>query len=335
MTERRKSALVLGAGGFIGSHLTRRLKSEGFWVRGLDLRVPPYNEGCADEFWTADLREMQVCLDAFDRDYDEVYQLAADMGGAGYVFTGDNDAEIMRNSLQINLNVVESFVRSRSRRIFYSSSACVYSKYNQTDASSPDCSEDSAYPASPDSEYGWEKLFSERLYLAYQRNHGVVCRIGRFHNVFGPEGAWNNGREKSVAAICRKVATAPEYGEIELWGNGSQTRSFLFIDDCLEGMVRLMRSDFSEPLNIGSDQMISINQLAELVINISGKKLNIRYIEGPVGVNGRNSDNRLITKWLKWKPERILLEGLVVTYRWIEQQVFQVEQKLPAGQPGP
>jgi nucleoside-diphosphate-sugar epimerase len=316
-----KSALVCGAGGFIGSHLVRRLKRDGFWVRGVDLKFPDFAETEADDFVLGDLRDAGFCREVVDRRFDEVYQLAADMGGAGYIFIGENDADIMHNSATINLNVLEALRRRAIRRVFYSSSACMYPAYNQEDPDRPNCSESSAYPAAPDSEYGWEKLFSERLYLAYQRNHGITVRVGRFHNIFGPDGTWTGGKEKAPAALCRKVASAPPGGEIEIWGDGRQTRSFLYIDECIEGTVRLMRSDFAGPVNIGSEEMVTINTLAQTIMRISGRDLSIRNIAGPTGVRGRNSDNRLITQRLGWAPSQPLVEGLKITYRWIEQQV--------------
>lgn len=316
-----KSALVCGAGGFIGSHLVKRLKKEGFWVRGVDLKYPEFAPTAADDFAIGDLRDPQFCKYVVDQPLMEIYQLAADMGGAGFVFTGDNDADIMHNSGLINLNMLEACVRRNVKRLFYSSSACIYPEYNQLDPDNPNCAEDSAYPAAPDSEYGWEKLFSERLYLAFQRNYGMEVRIARYHNIFGPEGAWRGGREKAPAALCRKVAEAPDGGAIEIWGDGKQTRSFLYIDECLEGTTRLMRSDFTGPVNIGSEEMVSIDQLADMVIRIAGKKLAKRHIAGPQGVRGRNSDNRLIYSRLSWKPEQPLDVGLRLTYAWIAAQV--------------
>jgi nucleoside-diphosphate-sugar epimerase len=316
-----KTALVCGAGGFIGSHLVKRLKVEGYWVRGVDLKEPEYSNTHADDFVIGDLRGPSVCGKIADRAFDEVYQLAADMGGAGFVFSGENDADIMHNSALINLNMVEACYKAGVKRIFYSSSACMYPAYNQVDPQNPRCSEDSAYPADPDSEYGWEKLFSERLYLAFKRNHGIDVRIARFHNVFGPEGSWNDGREKAPAALCRKIAEALDGGEIEMWGDGLQTRSFLFIDECLEGIRRLMGSDFAGPVNIGSEEMVSINQLAEMIMKIAGKKLLVRHVPGPVGVRGRNSDNRLIADKLGWKPSQPLEKGLKITYDWIRSMV--------------
>jgi len=309
------SALVCGAGGFIGGHLVRRLKAEGAWVRGVDLKRPEFRETAADEFVIGDLRDPAFCTAVTDRPFGEVYQLAADMGGAGYIFTGANDAEVMHNSATINLNMLEVCRRRNIRNIFYSSSACIYPAYNQDDPENPDCSEASAYPAAPDSEYGWEKLFSERLYFAYQRNHGLAPRVARFHNIFG--------REKAPAAICRKVAMAVDGEEIELWGDGAQTRSFLYIDECLEGVIRLMRSGFAGPVNIGSEEMISLDALARLVMRIAGKRLGIRHVAGPTGVRGRRSDNRLIRARLGWAPSERLEAGIRRTYRWIERQVRQ------------
>lgn len=316
-----KKALVCGAGGFIGSHLVRRLKSEGFWVRGVDLKFPCFSETEADDFLIGDLRDPQICSASVDQPFDEVYQLAADMGGAGFVFTGENDADIMHNSALINLNVLEACRRRNNKRIFYSSSACMYPEHNQLDPENPNCAEDSAYPASPDSDYGWEKLFSERLYLAYARNHGMQVRIARYHNIFGPEGSWNDGREKAPAALCRKVAEAASDGEIEMWGDGCQTRSFLYVDECLEGTIRLTRSAWQGPVNIGSDEMVSINKLVEMIIGISNKSVTVRHVPGPTGVRGRNSDNRLIEKKLKWRPSAPLKSGIEKTYAWIDNQV--------------
>jgi nucleoside-diphosphate-sugar epimerase len=316
-----KTALVCGAGGFIGSHMVRRLKDEGYWVRGVDLKFPEFWETVADDFVIGDLREQDLCRRIVDRRFDEVYQFAADMGGAGYVFTGVHDADIMHNSAQINLNMLDVCHKRNVKRIFYSSSACIYPEYNQLDPDNPNCAEDSAYPAQPDSEYGWEKLFSERIYLAYQRNKGMEVRIARFHNIFGPYGSWKDGKEKAPAAMCRKVAMAPDGGEIEIWGDGKQTRSFLYIDECLDGVLRLTRSDWSGPVNIGSDEMVSIDQLADMAMEIAGKKLAKKHIDGPLGVRGRNSDNRLIQEKLGWRPSRPLREGLEKTYRWIAAQV--------------
>jgi nucleoside-diphosphate-sugar epimerase len=325
-----KRALVLGAGGFIGSHLVKRLKAEGFWVRGVDLKQPRYAATAADHFISGDLRSMTVCEQALAGGFDEVYQLAADMGGAGFVFTGEHDADIMHNSAQINLNVLETARRGGIGRIFYSSSACMYPEYNQLDPANPKCSEDSAYPAAPDSEYGWEKLFSERLYFAYARNYGLTVRVARYHNIFGPEGSWNDGREKAPAALCRKVALARDGGEIEIWGDGSQTRSFLYIDECLEGTLRLTRSAFTGPVNIGSEEMVSIRQFAEMIMAIAGKRVRLRSVPGPTGVKGRNSDNKLIREKLGWAPSLPLTTGLTQTYRWIASQVERGHSDLAA-----
>lgn len=316
-----KRALVCGAGGFIGSHLVKRLNREGYWVRGVDLKHPEFTQSYADDFIVGDLRDPRVCERVTDQPFDDVYQLAADMGGAGFVFSGENDADIMHNSALINLNMVESSYKAGVKKIFYSSSACMYPEYNQMDPDNPKCSEDSAYPASPDSDYGWEKLFSERLYMAFNRNYGIDVRVARFHNIFGPEGSWNDGREKAPAAFCRKVAEAPDGGEIQMWGDGLQTRSFLYIDECLEAVRRLMESDFMGPVNIGSEEMVSINQLAEIVMDVAGKQLSIKHIPGPLGVRGRNSDNRLFEEKLGWKPTQTLKDGISKTYPWIKKMV--------------
>lgn len=316
-----KTALVCGAGGFIGSHLVKRLKSEGYWVRGVDLKNPEFAKTAADDFVIGDLTDQRVVEKVIDQPFDEIYQLAADMGGAGYIFTGEHDADVMYNSASINLNIARRAVESKVKKIFYSSSACMYPERNQLDPDNPNCAEDSAYPAAPDSEYGWEKLFSERVYLAYSRNYGLNVRIARFHNIFGPEGTWEGGREKAPAAICRKVAVAKEGDEIEIWGDGKQTRTFLYVDECVEGVRRLMESDFTEPVNIGSDEMVSINQLAEMAMKIAGKKLKIKHIDGPLGVRGRSSDNKLIKEKLGWEPHEKLEDGLRNTYSWINEQV--------------
>lgn len=313
-------ALVLGAGGFIGSHMVKRLKQEGYWVRGVDLKYPEFSDTEADDFFAGDLTEPDVMARALQGRFDEVYQFAADMGGAGYIFTGDHDADVMTNSALINLNLLKGCrYYSKPPRIFYSSSACMYPEHNQMDPANPNCEESSAYPANPDSEYGWEKLFSERLYLSYARNYGYEVRIARYHNVFGPEGTWRGGREKAPAAICRKVAEAEDH--IEVWGDGEQTRSFLYIDECIEGTRRLMQSDFEGPVNIGSDQMISINGLAQMVMGIAGKQIPIKHIPGPLGVRGRTSDNALIKQKLGWTPSRPLSEGIEKTYLWIKEQL--------------
>lgn len=316
-----KLALVCGAGGFIGSHLVNRLKSEGFWVRGIDLKYPEFSETEADDFIIADLRDRANCREAIDRRFEEVYQLAADMGGAGYIFTGAHDADIMHNSATINLNILETCKNRNIRRVFYSSSACMYPDYNQTDSQMPLTREDSAYPASPDSEYGWEKLFSERLYLAYNRNYGMQNRVARYHNIFGPQGTWTGGKEKAPAALCRKVAEARDGGHVEIWGDGQQTRSFLYIDECLEGTLRIARSPFEGPFNLGSEEMVSINQLANMIMQVAGKNLTLRNVPGPLGVRGRNSHNELIGKMLGWEPSEPLLSGLEKLYPWIKHQV--------------
>ena len=316
----KKRVLVCGGGGFIGGHLVKRLKSEGFWVRVCDLRHHEFSSLKIDEFIIGDLTDPVVCKEVV-KNIDEIYQLAADMGGAGYIFTGNHDAAVMHNSATINLNIAEAARLAGIKKIFYSSSACMYPEYNQLDPDNPKCSEESAYPAAPDSEYGWEKLFSERLYLAYHRNYGLEVRIARFHNIFGEEGTWTGGREKAPAAICRKVAEAEDGGFIELWGDGKQTRSFLHILDCVDAVRLLMDSDFIGPVNIGSEEMISINDLAYLVMGIAGKKLTIHNIPGPQGVRGRNSDNRLIKEKIGWEPKLTLRQGLEQTYPWILRQV--------------
>ena len=345
MSEYKKTALVLGAGGFIGSHMVKRLRSEGYWVRGVDLKHTEFSKSEANEFVVGDLRDIDFVHRAikfkgvrenFYHDvperyidtFDEIYQFAADMGGAGFVFTGENDADIMHNSVQINLNVLECQRRMNiakevnKTKIFYSGSACMYPQHNQLDPDNPDCREESAYPANPDSEYGWEKLFSERLYLAYNRNYGIPVHIARYHNIFGPEGTWEGGREKAPAAICRKVAYLPEQGgAIEVWGDGLQTRSFLFIDECIEATRRLMDSNFTGPVNIGSEEMVTINELVDTVAKVSGKTVHKINIDGPTGVRGRNSNNDLIREELGWDYSTTLEEGISKTYNWINDQI--------------
>ena len=323
MKKTQKSALVCGAGGFIGGHLVKHLKSEGYWVRGADIKDHEYSTLPLDDFIKGDLIDTAVAKRALDRDFDEVYQLAADMGGAGYIFSGNHDADVMHNSALINLNIAHLAVINKVKKIFYSSSACIYPDHNQKDPDNPDCSEASAYPANPDSEYGWEKLFSERMFLAYNRNYNLNVRIARFHNIFGPEGTWRGGKEKAPAAVCRKVAETKEGGgEIEIWGDGKQTRSFLYVDECLTGVRKLMDSEtFMGPVNIGSDEMISINGLVDMVADIAGKKISIKHTAGPLGVRGRNSDNRLIKEKLQWAPSQPLKVGIEKTYRWIEAQI--------------
>lgn len=318
-----KRILVCGAGGFIGSHLVKRLKAEDSWVRGVDLKYPQFSSTVADDFVIGDLRDQNAVNRIVDGNFDEVYQLAADMGGAGYIFTGENDADVMHNSATINLNVLDACYKRNIKNVFYSSSACMYPEHNQLDPDNPNCMEDSAYPANPDSEYGWEKLFSERLYLAYNRNHGMNCRVARYHNIFGPEGTWQGGKEKAPAALCRKVAMAENRDHIEVWGDGNQTRSFLYIDECIEGTIRLLRSNFEGPVNIGSEEMISINGLAQMIIAFANKEIGINNMPGPLGVRGRNSHNELIEKKLGWKPTQPLIEGIEKTYSWILSQVEQ------------
>lgn len=324
-----KKALVLGAGGFIGSHLVDRLKSEDYWVRGVDLKYPEFQETTADEFIQGDLRDprfVSVVMTAPDQikmgsgGFDEVYQLAADMGGAGYIFTGDHDADVMHNSATINLNVVDQCKEKGVNKVFYSSSACMYPEHNQLDPDNPNCEESSAYPANPDSEYGWEKLFSERLYLSYNRNYNLNVRIARFHNIYGPYGTYDGGREKAPAAICRKVITSPD-NSIEIWGDGSQTRSFLYIDECIEAVRRLMKSDFTGPVNVGSDEMVTINQLVGMAESVEGKEMNRHYkLDAPTGVPGRNSCNKLIKERLGWSPNYSLQKGITNTYKWIKSR---------------
>jgi len=316
-----KEILICGAGGFIGNHLVKRLKGEGFWVRAVDLYKPEFSESLADEFIIGDLRDQEICKQILDMHFEEVYQLAADMGGAGYIFTGENDAYVMHNSATINLNIAELCKHHNVGKVFYSSSACIYPEYNQMDPDNPKCTEDSAYPAAPDSDYGWEKLFSERLFMAYHRNFGLDVKVARFHNIFGHEGKWTGGREKSPAALCRKVAEAEDGGTIEVWGDGKQTRSFLFIDECIDGVRKFMNSDFHGPVNIGSEEMITINDFAKMIIELSGKRIGINNITGPLGVRGRNSDNALIKEKLGWAPNKPLIEGIEKTYHWISEQV--------------
>ena len=353
-----KTALVLGAGGFIGSHMVKRLKKEGYWVRGVDLKYPEFSDTEADEFIQGDLRDKSFVERVIQykgeqgnfyesvpyryiEPFHEIYQFAADMGGAGFIFTGDNDADIMQNSASINLNLLDAQQKLNETfdgsigwsecnrpcldwitKIFYSSSACMYPEYNQLDPDNPDCREESAYPAAPDSEYGWEKLFSERLYLTYSRNYGMPVCVARYHNIFGPEGTWQGGREKAPAAICRKVAYLPtDGGDIEVWGDGEQTRSFLFIDECIEATWRLMQSDFKGPVNIGSEEMVTINQLVDTAAKVSGKTVGKNHIDGPLGVRGRNSNNDLIREKLGWDYTQTLEEGIRKTYNWISQQI--------------
>ena len=334
--DKLKRALVMGAGGFIGSHMVKRLKKEGFWVRGVDLKHPEYAKTEADEFVQGDLRDPLLVKKVMsDNHWDEVYQFAADMGGAGFVFTGENDADIMHNSALVNLNVAHQAANDKNtERIFYSSSACMYPEHNQLDPNNPNCTEDSAYPADPDSEYGWEKLFSERVFLAFMRNYGITVRVARYHNIFGPEGTWDGGREKAPAAMCRKAALAEDGDSVEVWGPGTQTRSFLYIDECIEATIRFMREDFVGPVNIGSEEMIAMNDFAKMAIEVSGKKLDVYNIDGddfynkyghqcPVGVNGRNSDNSLYLEKVGWKVSEPLIDGMRKTYDWINKQAIK------------
>jgi len=327
-----KKAVVLGAGGFIGSHMVKRLKKEGFQVTGVDLKKPEFSETQADFFVVGDLRDPELVAKVIGPEVDELYQFAADMGGAGYIFTGEHDADVMHNSALVNLNVAHECVKKKVKKVFYSSSACIYPEHNQLDPNNPNCVEESAYPADPDSEYGWEKLFSERMYLAFKKNYGLDVSIARYHNIFGPEGTWDGGKEKAPAAMCRKVIQADNNGSIEVWGPGNQTRSFLYIDECIEATIRLTRSDFCGPVNIGSEEMISINDLAKMAIDISNKDVNIDNLDGqeffnkyghkcPLGVNGRNSDNNLYKEKLNWVVSRPLREGIEKTYEWIKQQI--------------
>lgn len=318
----QKKALILGAGGFIGGHLTNKLKAEGCWVRGIDLKQNEFQTVNADEFIIGDLREKKFVEEVIDQDFDELYQLAADMGGAGYLFTGEHDADVIHNSALINLHVAKESVLKKVKKIFFSSSACIYPQNIQNKTGSNALKEEMAVPADPDSDYGWEKLFGEKMYLAFNRNYNLNIRIARFHNIYGPFGTWKDGKEKAPAAICRKVAETNDGGEIEIWGDGKQTRSFLFIDECLEGVNKLMESNFMGPVNIGSNELVTIEQLAQYIIRISGKKINIKYVNGPVGVLGRNSDNTLIKDKLDWAPKKPLYAGLKKTYEWVEEQVI-------------
>jgi GDP-D-mannose 3', 5'-epimerase len=321
-----KRALVCGAGGFIGNHLVKRLKKENFWVRGLDIKEPQFSNSEANEYVVCDLRDQNICQRYINKPFDEVYQLAADMGGANYIFTQEHDADIMRNNALINLNVLDSCKKANVKKIFFASSACVYPLYNQLEPDNPKCSEDSAYPAEPDSEYGWEKLFSERLYKSFGKNHGLDIRIGRLHNIYGPECAWKGGREKAPAAICRKIAENNEI--VEIFGDGQQTRSFLYIDDCLEALVKLMTAEvFCGPVNIGSEEMVTINQLTQKVLEIADKSLQVKHISGPLGVRGRNSDNKLIREKLGWEPKVKMKDGLTKLYEWVKEQVQLEDNK--------
>ena len=371
MSEYKRTALVLGAGGFIGSHMVKRLRSEGYWVRGVDLKYPEYSETEANEFIQGDLRDVDFVRRVIQfkgyqgnhfnevayrliEPFDEIYQFAADMGGAGFVFTGENDADIMHNSVTINLNVLEEQRKLNETfdgekktwteanrpkldwktKIFYSGSACMYPEHNQLDPNNPDCSELSAYPADPDSEYGWEKLFSERLYLAYGRNYSMPVRIARYHNIFGPEGTWKGGREKAPAAICRKVAYVPKSGgSVEVWGDGKQTRSFLYIDECIEATRRLMDSEFIGPVNIGSEEMVTIDQLVEITARVAEKVVRKVYnLDAPRGVMGRNSNNDLVREKLGWDYSQTLEEGIAKTYSWISwevsREIYSTEEQL-------
>ena len=352
MREYKKTALVLGAGGFIGSHMVKRLRKEGYWVRGVDLKYPEFSKTEANEFVCGDLRDVDIVrrvirfggytgnyysqiVDKFLEPFDEIYQFAADMGGAGFIFTGENDADIMHNSASINLNLLEEQKKLNKdkkvnqTKIFYSSSACMYPEHNQLDPNNPDCRENSAYPANPDSEYGWEKLFSERLYLTYNRNYGIPVRVARYHNIFGPEGTWDGGREKAPAAICRKVAQLSQNGgTIEVWGDGLQTRSFLFIDECVEATWRLMQSDFLGPVNIGSEEMVTINQLVETAAKVANKRVEKNHIlDAPLGVRGRNSNNDLVREKLGWDYSQSLEDGIRKTYEWICLQLYSIEKE--------
>ena len=320
-----KRIIVLGAGGFIGSHLVTRLKREGHHVIGIDLKYPEFSKSSADEFVIGDLRDPNVCEAAIKDEVDEIYQLAADMGGAGYLFSGENDFNVMHNSALINLNVSHFAIQNKVNKVFFSSSACIYPQFNQTDPNNPNCEESSAYPAEPDSEYGWEKIFSERLYHAALRNYNLNVRIARFHNIYGPEGTWNSGKEKAPAALCRKVAMANQEDSIEIWGDGAQTRSFLYIDDCIDGVLALMESNCTEVLNIGSEEMVTINRLAELISEHAEKSISLNHIDGPIGVMGRNSENTLVTKSIGWSPKVSLSDGLAKTYQWIDSEVAKLK----------
>jgi GDP-D-mannose 3',5'-epimerase len=316
-----KKILVCGAGGFIGSHLVTRLREAGHYVIGADIKYPEFSTTNANKFTIVDLRNQTDVVRLITSDIDEIYQLAADMGGANYIFTGVHDADIMSNSSLININILQAMVLANVKRVFFASSACIYPEENQLDSANPNCEESSAYPAHPDSEYGWEKIFSERLYMAYNKNYGIECRIARFHNIYGPEGTWDGGKEKAPAALCRKISMATDKGTIEIWGDGNQTRSFLYIDECITGIIKLMQSDIKQPINIGSEEMISINDLAYLIMKISGKQLSVKHINGPLGVRGRSSDNKLIRQLLKWEPNYPLIEGIKKTFEWIDNKV--------------
>ena len=342
-----KKALVLGAGGFIGSHMVKRLKDEGYWVRGVDLKHPEFSRHQADEFVIGDLRDKSFVNRVVEwkgwqgnffnsipykmiESFDEIYQFAADMGGAGYIFTGENDADIMHNSATINLNLLDAIVKAQREnrstpKVFYSSSACAYPSHIQEDVDNPGLKEEDAYPANPDSDYGWEKLFSERLYLAYSRNHDIPVRVARYHNIYGPEGTWDGGKEKAPAAMCRKVASVASGETIDCWGDGEQTRSFLYIDDCLEATRRLMDSSCEEVINIGSEEMVTINELIRIAAKVADKEININHIDGPLGVRGRNSQNDMIRDKLKWDYQFSLEEGMSLTYNWIADQVYQTQ----------
>ena len=344
MNYPEKKALVLGAGGFIGNHMVTKLKEKGYWVRGVDLKMPEFSKSKADEFVLENLTDITRVKKVLEfkgwqgnyyneipykmiEPFDEIYQFAADMGGAGFVFTGENDADLMHNSVSINVNVLKcqhdynQKYKVNKTKIFYSSSACMYPEHNQLDPNNPDCREESAYPANPDSEYGWEKLFSERLYLAYNRNHNIPIRIARYHNIFGEQGTWQGGREKAPAAICRKVANCPDNGTIDVWGDGEQTRSFLHVEECVDATFKLMQSDFQEPINIGSEEMVTINQLVDVTAKVAGKIINKNHIEGPLGVRGRNSNNDLIREKLGWDYKMTLEEGIKRTYEWVSSQI--------------